>query len=113
MTVTKDLAQDPLLLVDNCFSLHALGAVLVSRRPAEGRIYTTLPAFNDLRASLPGASVVLLGGREFDPPTVTLEVTRDLQEHVWLEADWVERIVAPHLHLRVEWTWDDERKGDR
>jgi hypothetical protein len=109
--VTKDLTREPLLLVDNCFSLHALGAVLVGRQVPEGRSYTALPAFEDLRATLPGAAAVLLGGREYDPPTVTLEVRRDLQEHVWLGDGWMERLVAPHLHLRVDWIREDDRKG--
>jgi hypothetical protein len=46
---------------------------------------------------------VLLGGREFAPPALSLHLTPDLDEHVWVAGDWIERLVIPQTQMRVEW----------
>ena len=47
---------------------------------------------------------VLLGGREFPPPALSLRLTSELDEHVWLLHGWIERLVIPQAQMRIEWT---------
>lgn len=97
------LDHPPLLLVDNCFSLHALAALAVSSRGPDERIFTSIPASVDLTVTAPGDRPVLLGGKEFAPPALTLRLAPDLEEHAWIRAGWVERLVVPQAQMRVEW----------
>jgi hypothetical protein len=110
---TRPLTLDhpPLLLVDNCFSLHALAALAVSSRgPGEG-VFTSVPACVDLTVTSPGDRPVLLGGRDFGPPALTLRLAPDLQEHAWIRDGWVERLVVPQAQMRVEWFRNAESEG--
>ena len=106
-----DLAHAPLLLIDNCFSLHALSALRAGRDDGADRAFTSIPTFRDLTATAPGGSKVLLGGMEFNPPSVTLRLAPHLDEHVWSAGAWVERLVIPQLQIRVDWVQDP--KGGR
>jgi len=99
-----DLAHPPLLLVDNCFASHALAALAARRHPPATAVFTSLPACEDLPVTRPGTMKVLLGGREFAPPALSLHLTPDLDEHVWVAGGWIERLVIPLSQMRVEWT---------
>lgn len=105
----------PLLLPDNAFASHALAALAALDRvgegcpaagedtPAAARVtFTALPAGEVLEAAR-GAGGVLLGGREFPPPALSLRLMPGLEEHVWLSAGWVGRLVVPQAQMRVEW----------
>jgi len=98
-----DLARPPLLLVDNCFASHALAALAARRYPPATAVFISLPACEDLPVTRPGTMKVLLGGREFAPPALSLHLTPDLDEHVWVAGGWVERLVIPQSQMRVEW----------
>ncbi|MBI4169399.1 MAG: hypothetical protein HY510_05615 [Acidobacteria bacterium] len=97
------LDHPPLLLVDNCFSLHALAAVIARRRSGSETIFTSVPAAADLTVTAPGIRPVLLGGRDFGPPTLTLHLAPDLQEHAWIRGGWAERLVVPQAQMCVDW----------
>ena len=98
------LGHPPLLLLDNCFASHALAALAARRLPPETTVCLSLPACEDLPVTRSGTLKVLLGGREFTPPALSLHLTPDLDEHVWLAGDWIERLVIPQTLMRVEWT---------
>src|SRR2546425_9296521 len=66
--------------------------------------FLSLPACEELRLTRPGVLKVLLGGREFRPPALSLHLTPELDEHVWLLGDWTERLVIPQTQMRIEWT---------
>jgi hypothetical protein len=100
----RDLTRPPLLLVDNCFASHALAALAARRHPSATGVFLSLPACEDLPVTRSGTLKVLLGGREFTPPALSLRLTPDLDEHVWVADDWVERLVIPQTQMRVEWT---------
>jgi hypothetical protein len=99
-----DLEHEPLLLVDNCFASHAVAALAARRRAPGTALFVSLPACEDLAVTRSGTLKVLLGGREFAPPALSLHLTPELDEHVWVEGDWVERLVIPQTQMRVEWT---------
>jgi hypothetical protein len=99
-----DLAHPPLLLVDNCFASHALAALAARRHPPAAAVFTSLPACEDLPVTRPGTMKVLLGGRAFAPPALSLHLTPDLDEHVWVAGGWIERLVIQQSQMRVEWT---------
>jgi hypothetical protein len=101
---SRSIALDhpPLILVDNCLSLHALAAV-IARRSGSETIFTSVPAAADLSVTAPGIRPVLLGGRDFGPPTLTLHLAPDLQEHAWIRGGWAERLVVPQAQMCVDW----------
>ena len=99
-----DLTRPPLLLLDNCFVSHALAALAAMRQPHGTAVFFSLPACEDLPVTRSGTLKVLLGGREFAPPALSLHLTPDLDEHVWLLGDWIERLVIPQTQMRIEWT---------
>ncbi len=98
-----DLTRPPLLLVDNCFASHALAALAARGRPSATRVFLSLPACEDLPVTRSGTLKVLLGGREYAPPALSLRLTPDLEEHVWVADGWVERLVIARTQMRVEW----------
>jgi hypothetical protein len=95
--------REPLLLVDNCFALHALAGLAAARRPADALSFESIPAFQEMGATAGPPERVLLGGHEFEPPTVTLHLARELPEHVWIEDGWVRRLAIPKTHMIVDW----------
>jgi hypothetical protein len=99
-----DLTLSPLLLLDNCFASHALAALAAARHGPVLDAFLSLPACEELRLTRPGVLKVLLGGREFTPPALSLHLTPELDEHVWLLGDWIERLVIPQTQMRIEWT---------
>lgn len=95
----------PLLLPDNCFTLHALAAwsAACGRRPdQEEGPWTALPVGCDLKVSGPTARRVSLGGADLGSPSVTLHIAPDLDEHVWFVDNRIGRIAIPRLHVRVD-----------
>lgn len=109
----RDLEHPPLLLLDNCFVSHALAALAVLRPPAGAPPFLSLPAGEALTVTRPGASSVLLGGRELPPPALSLHLAPDLDEHIWTAGTWVDRLVLPQAQMRVEWTADSPPPGGR
>jgi hypothetical protein len=99
-----DLTLRPLLLLDNCFASHALAALAAARHGPVLDAFLSLPAGEELRLTRPGVLKVLLGGREFRPPSLSLHLAPELDEHVWLLGDWVERLVIPQTQMRIDWT---------
>jgi len=99
-----DITRPPLLLVDNCFASHALASLAAARHAPAIDAFLSLPACEELRLTRPGVLKVLLGGREFKPPALSLHLTPELDEHVWLLGDWIERLVIPQTQMRIEWT---------
>jgi len=105
---TIPLRGRPLLLPDNCFTLHALAAwsaVCGERAERDDRnaaIYTALPIGCDLKMSSPGREPVCLGGIDLGTPSMTLHLGPDLDEHVWLVDNRVERLAIPRFHVRVD-----------
>ena len=99
-----DLTRPPLLLVDNCFASHAFAALAAARHPTGAGEFLSLPACEDLPVTRSGGLKVLLGGREFAPPALSLHLTPELDEHVWLLGGWIERLVIPQTQMRIEWT---------
>ena len=83
----RDLDHPPLLLLDNCFTSHALAALAARRHPPATAVFVSLPACEDLPVTRSGTLKVLLGGREFVPPALSLHLTPDLDEHVWIAGD--------------------------
>ena len=108
---TQPLTHEPVLLVDNCFSLHALVAIVAHRRAKEGAVFQSVPAFEDLAVTAPGIAPVLLGGSELAPPAVTLHLAPDLQEHAWIAGGWVERLMIPQTQIRVDWIRNGRTEG--
>ena len=106
-----DLPHPPLLLVDNCFVSHALAALAAARQPQAASEFLSLPACEELSVTRPGALKVLLGGREFAPPALSLHLTPDLDEHVWLRGDWIERLLIPQTQMRIEWAQNSTLPG--
>lgn len=98
------LLHPPLLLPDNCFVAHALAAL--TALGGASRVFTALPAGETLETATPGSGRVLLGGREFPPPSISLRLTPDLDEHAWIAGDWIERLMVPQAQMRVDWVWD-------
>jgi hypothetical protein len=97
------LPHPPLLLIDNCFVTHALAALGAARQPQAASAFLSLPACEDLSVTRSGAPKVLLGGREFEPPALSLHLTPELDEHVWLRDDWIERLLIPQTQMHIEW----------
>ncbi len=102
-SVSTEITHEPLLLVDNCFSLHALAALAVSAQGEKGRSYLALPVAELLTAATPGVAPVQLGGVTFEPPTITLHLTPRIQEHAWVRGGWIDRLVVPQAQIRVDW----------
>lgn len=102
------LSSSPLLLVDNCFATHALASLAAAAAgpsPAGHGAptrYLAAPAGETLTVS-PGRQPVLLGGVTYPPPTLTLDLLPEFQEHAWIEASWVDRLAIPQAHLRADW----------
>jgi hypothetical protein len=103
--------RPPLLLLDNCFASHALAALSALNHPPATAMFVSLPAFEDLPVTRSGTMKVLLGGREFAPPALSLHLTPDLDEHIWVAGDWVERLVIPQTQMRVEWATPLPKNG--
>jgi hypothetical protein len=99
-----DITRPPLLLVDNCFASHAFAALAAARHVPATDDFLSLPACEGLPVTRSSGLKVLLGGREFTPPALSLHLTPDLDEHVWLLGDWIERLVIPQTQMRIEWT---------
>jgi hypothetical protein len=103
------LSCPPLLLVDNCFATHALaslGAAVVvaaSAPPEMPARFLAAPSGAPLVIA-PGRRPVLAGGESWPPPTITIGLLPDLQEHAWIEGSWVERLAIPQAHLRADWS---------
>jgi hypothetical protein len=100
------LSSPPLLLVDNCFVTHALASLAAAAAgpaPAGSPLrFLAAPAGEVLTIST-GRQPVRFGGEAYPPPTVTLDLLPDLQEHAWIEASWVDRLAIPQAHLRADW----------
>ncbi len=95
------LQQPPLFLVDNCFALHALAAVLAD--PASGRdTFTAIPAGSVTTVTAGGDVPVLFGGSDLGRPALNLQLAPGLTEHVWLDNLRVTRMAIPQLGIRVE-----------
>jgi hypothetical protein len=107
----EEVDHEPLLLVDNCFSLHALAALVASRGETAGRRFSSVPAFQELGVTAPGLAPVLLGGERFEPPTLTLHLTDSLNEHVWISRGRVERLIVPEIQIQVDWIPDRPGEG--
>ena len=103
--------RPPLLLLDNCFASHALAALGVMRHPPGTDPFVSLPAFEDLPVTRTGTLKVLLGGREYAPPTLSLHLAPDLDEHVWMSGDWVERLIIPQTLMSVKWSTPFPQRG--
>lgn len=103
--------RPPLLLLDNCFASHALAALGAVRHPQTAAVFVSLPACEDLPVTRAGTLKVLLGGRAYGPPTLTLHLTPDLDEHVWLSGGWAERLVIPQTQMSVEWSTSFPHRG--
>jgi len=106
-----DLARPPLLLIDNCMTSHAFAALAASQAPPGEDEYLSLPAGEELRATRERGLGVLLGGQELAPPALTLHLTPELDEHVWLRDGWVDRLVIPQTQMRIEWAHDSYPSG--
>jgi len=106
-----DLARAPLLLIDNCITSHAFAALAASHAPPGGDEYLSLPAGEGLRATRAPGLGVLLGGQDLAPPALTLHLTPELDEHVWLRDNWVDRLVIPQTQMRIEWAHDPSPSG--
>ena len=122
--LSRALRHPPLLLPDNAFAAHAVAALAAMSRVDAARsespagptsatqlMFTALPAGEDVEARAPGSSRVLLGGREFPPPTISLRLAPDLDEHVWLADSWVGRMMVPQGQMRVEWVLEERAEG--
>ncbi len=107
----EEVPHEPLLLVDNCFSLHALAALVASRSAMGGRRFSSVPAFQELGVTAPGRIPVLLGGERFEPPALTLHLTDSLNEHVWISRGRVERLIVPEIQIQVDWIPDRLDEG--
>ena len=106
-----DLVRPPLLLIDNCFVSHALAALSAARQPQAASVFLSLPACEELSVTRPGALKVLLGGQEFAPPALSLHLTPEMDEHVWLRGDWIERLLIPQTQMRIEWVENSTSPG--
>jgi hypothetical protein len=100
---THRLTREPLLLVDNCFVLHAVAGLAVGRGIEDDSTFASIPAFDEMKATRGAGARVLLGGHDFDPPAVTLHLAPHLSEYVWIEDVWVHRLVIPTAHMIVDW----------
>lgn len=102
---TITLGGEPLLLPDNCFTLHALAAwsaVCGNRAGREQALWTALPIGREVNISGPTARRVSLGGADLGSPSMTLHLGSDLDEHVWFVDNRIARIAIPRLHARVD-----------
>lgn len=122
--LSRALRHPPLLLPDNAFAAHAVAALAALSSADAARFgstaeppsswhlpFTALPAGEDLEVVAPGSSGVLLGGREFPAPAISLRLTPELDEHVWLAAGWVVRMMVPQAQMRVEWVLEEQMEG--
>ena len=96
-------SNEPLLLVDNCFALHAVAGWRASRQSEGSALFTSIPSFGKVLASVQDHPPILMGGREFGSPSVMLRLLPELSEYFWLRQDWIERMALPRSHLWVEW----------
>jgi hypothetical protein len=110
---TIALDRAPLLLVDNCFAVHALAGLTALDRTAPGGTFRSIPASEVVTVAVPGASSLLLGGRDFGAPDVTMILARDLEEHFWLDGGWVSRLLIPQAHMGAEWVRRSAVEGGR
>lgn len=113
---TIPLGGQPLLLPDNCFTLHALAAwsaVCGNRTGREEALWTALPVGRDVRISGPTARRVNLGGIDLGSPSMTFHLGSDLDEHVWFVDNRVGRIAIPRLHVRVDRAISRTLAGER
>ncbi len=116
---TIPLHGRPLLLLDNCFTLHALAAWSAvcgdgnERGGVEAAIHTALPIGRDLRVSSPALERVCLGGADLGTPSMTLHLGPDLDEHVWFVDNRLERLAIPRLYVRVDRITDRRLNGER
>ena len=116
---TIPLHGRPLLLLDNCFTLHALAAWSAvcgegnEQSSVEAASHTALPIGRELRVSSPALERVCLGGADLGTPSVTLHLGPDLDEHVWFVDNWVERLAIPRLHVRVDRIADRTLNGEK
>jgi hypothetical protein len=111
--VRHDIGRPPLLLVDNCFSSHALAALAAGLRAPGADLFLSLPACEELAVTRASGLKVLLGGREFAPPPLSLHLTPEIDEHVWRLDGWIERLIIPQTQMRVEWTENLPSPGGR
>lgn len=106
------LRRTPLLLIDNCFALHALAGLIVQRRRHHEDAYESIPAFRELRVTAPGTAGVLLGGEVYPAPSVTIHLAPGFDEHIWLGEPWVDRLIVAWMHLRADWIRDGGPEGE-
>jgi hypothetical protein len=106
------MPNQPLLLIDNCFALHAVAALLAGACTATPRLFTPIPACFELRATAPGAGAILLGGQDLGLPDVTMHLAGDLEEHAWIRGGWVERLALPRAQMRIDWRPDQLIQGE-
>ena len=106
-----DLSRPALLLIDNCFVSHALAALSAARQPQAASVFLSLPACEELSVTRSGTPKVHLGGREFAPPALSLHLTPELDEHVWLRGDWIERLLIPQTQVQIEWVESSTSSG--
>jgi hypothetical protein len=110
---TVPLSAAPLLLVDNCFALHALAALSVLRAGAASRSWLALPAGRAVTARSPGEGEVPTGGWVYARPDLTLHLADGLVEHAWAVDGRIDRLMVPVLQMRVERTPDRAAEGGR
>jgi hypothetical protein len=103
------LSCPPLLLVDNCFVTHALASLAAATAADSATAGAGAPArflaapAGGILTVAPGRQPILVGGEAYPPPTITIDLLPDLQEHAWIEGSWVDRLAIPQAHLRADW----------
>lgn len=102
-TRTMPIPDRPLLLVDNCFALHAFAAVVARGGAGPSPAFTSIPAGNDLTVTAPGRGSILMGGHDLGAPDITLHLAKEVEEHAWLRHGWVERLALPRAQMRIDW----------
>lgn len=94
---------EPLLLLEHCFALHTVAGHVARRWNGRARSFVAIPIFEPLEVILGNGDQILMGGCRFSPPTVSLELTSRVREHIWMEEGWAKRVALPAAHLRAEW----------
>ncbi len=93
----------PLLLIDNCFALHAFAAVVAGGGAGPSSVFNSIPACDSLKVTAPGAGPILMGGHDLGTPDITLRLAKEVEEHAWLRDGWVERLALPQAQMRIDW----------
>lgn len=108
---TIPLHREPLLLLEHCFALHALAGYVIGWRGNGAAAFTAVPVFEPLRIIPGNGERILMGGRSYPSPTLSIDLSPAVREHQWLGESWVERLVIPSAHLRAEWKQANRNGG--